>query len=100
MKARRVILDLIFELQRLDVRQFGDDYVASLDINTIYEELVDLLEWSERHVGWFQAHSDEIVVRRKIKALRDTNGRTGPEAETALRLADMLERKLTNRLKG
>jgi hypothetical protein len=102
MKARRVILELTLELQRLDVRQFGnDDYIANLDIDTIYEELVDMGYWFELHVGWFQARAKDKTVRDKIKALRMKtveNGCEPPEAAAAEIMADKLERKLKNTL--
>jgi hypothetical protein len=98
LKFRRAVVELTALLQSMDVSQFDhDDEVAKDAIDSMWEELVDLTEWADLHIGWFQARAKDGVVKAKIAKLRNTtvaNGATPAEADTAGRLADKLERKL------
>jgi hypothetical protein len=64
----------------------------------IHDDLITLGEWHDRSLSAVQGWLFDVDVRSKIDKLRDTTGRTPEEAETALRLADRLERKLEARL--
>lgn len=83
-RARR----LLPAMRRMETLLYGEAF-AALDgfwLDTLEEMTADLAaaitSLRERH-----AHA------AKVAKLRDTHGRTGPEAATALRLADRLEAK-------
>jgi hypothetical protein len=67
-------------------------------VDALYDDLVTTAEWIDRAVSAIQARVGEAAVREKIAKLRNTTGRPPAEAEAALRLADVLERKLEARL--
>lgn len=81
-----------------------DDYTPDEDsvwhIAAIYEDLISLGEWVSRSLSATQGWLGDSDVRQKIERLRNTHGRTPEEAETAKRLADLLERKLGARLES
>lgn len=67
-------------------------------VDSFYDDLITLGEWHDRAVLATQAWLSSVSVRKKIAALRATTGRPAEEKETALRLADRLERKLEAQL--
>jgi hypothetical protein len=67
-------------------------------VDALYDDLVTTAEWIDRAISAIQARVGEAQVREKIAKLRNTSGRSPAEAEAALRLADVLERKLQARL--
>jgi len=71
------------------------DDVARDKIMDVYDDLVTLAEWSDRKLSQVQAWLGDDKAMRTIMKLRDVTGRTPEEAETALRLADRLEAKLS-----
>lgn len=75
----------------------ADDAYLDLAVD-IFGDLLGLGEWVDGAVSATQAHLSEVKVLAKIGKLRDTTGRTAAEAETARKLADKLEAKLTKRL--
>jgi hypothetical protein len=58
-----------------------------------FDNLVDLDETIQLRIGEIMSRADDKAIRAKIATMRNPAGREGPEYETALRLADMLERK-------
>ena len=78
--------------------EYAFDEATLMLIDAFHDDLITLATWIERGLFATQAWLTEIRVREKIKALRDTTGRTLEEAETYRRVADKLERKLQARL--
>lgn len=77
------------------------DDVAAMKISEVYDDLVSLGEWTDRTLSLVQAWLGDDTAMQKIAKLRQTNGRTPEEADTARRLANRLERKLSaSRLNG
>ena len=100
-KLNRLAMD-INRLCRILEDYRPDDYTPDEDsvwhIAAIYEDLISLSEWVSRSFSATQGWLGDADVRKKIERLRDISGRTPEEAETAQRLADLLERKLGARL--
>lgn len=75
-----------------------DDFdldATTLDlVDTFHDDLLTLAQWVDRATMATQRWLQDVQVRRKIEALRNTDGRTPEEAENFHRLADRLERKL------
>lgn len=71
-----------------------DPELTDYHLETLEWELDKLAEL----IGWWRTElarqRGDARQRDKIAKLRNTSGRTAPEAETALVLADRLERKL------
>jgi hypothetical protein len=74
------------------------DEVALQRLSDIHDDLLSLGEWYERTLSAVQHRLTDAAVLQKIGKLRDTSGRTPEEAQTAMRLAERLERKLGSRL--
>jgi len=85
-------------LEGWHVHEFNLDEESMWLMADIHDDLISLGEWHDRTLSSVQAWLLDVDVREKIAKLRDTRGRTEEEAETALRLADRLERKLEARL--
>jgi hypothetical protein len=100
-KLNRLAMDMNRLCRVLEDYQ-PEDYTADEDsvwhIAAIYEDLISLGEWVSRSLSATQGWLGDADVRKKIALLRDAHGRTPEEAETAQRLADLLERKLGARL--
>jgi hypothetical protein len=90
-------------LEDYDIRDYdleGMADVALWSADAIYDDLISLGWWLDRSLMTFSRWLDDYDVRDKITKLRNTTGRTPEEAETALKLADRLEKKLEARLSG
>ena len=85
-------------LEGTKVDDYGIDAATRELIDALYDDLVTTAEWIHRAISAIQARVGEAEVREKIDKLRNTTGRLPAEIESALRLADMLERKLEARL--
>lgn len=82
-------------LEKVQVTDYDlSEIVLAERFADMYDDLVRLGWWLDRQLLAIAKHLNDKDVREKIKKLRDTNGRTPEETETALRLADRLERKL------
>jgi hypothetical protein len=81
-------------LEAVDLAGYGLDTVNMWKVADIYDDLITLGEWYDRTLSAVQGWLNDVSVREKIAKLRDTTGRTPEEAETALKLATRLERKL------
>lgn len=93
------IAQLCAVLQDFDVEAYPiNDNVAMWSATDIYDDLILLGEWLDRTLSSIQGRLSDQDVRNKIAKLREVDGRTPEEIETALKLADRLERKLENRL--
>ena len=78
--------------------EFELDQATLALVDSFYDDLITLGEWHDRAVLATQVWLGSVAVRRKIAALRNTRGRSTEERESALRLADRLERKLEAQL--
>jgi hypothetical protein len=86
-------------LEDFDVEDYDlSDQPVAWGVTDIFGDLVMLGEWLDQTMTSIQSRLSDQEVRAKITKMRDTTGRTPEEAETALRLADQIERKLENRL--
>jgi hypothetical protein len=101
------LLRMQIEMTRLTVvledykpADFGLDEATLALVEGFLDDLIALTDWVDRAFSATQAWLSEAPVIDRIKKLRDTTGRTPEEAETALRLADRLERKLTRQLRS
>jgi hypothetical protein len=98
--AQRRFAQAAMALESIDVNSYGLSEVVLWKVEDILDDLISLGEWYDRTLlgvlGWL----DGVDLRGKIEKLRNTAGRTPEEAETALRLADRLERKLEARLEA
>lgn len=82
-------------LETIELDGYGPENTNVWIISDVYDDLISLGEWYDRTISMTQGWLGDISVREKIKKIRDTAGRTPEEAETANRLADRLEEKLT-----
>jgi len=82
-------------LETIDLSGYGPENTNMWIIADVYDDLISLGEWYDRTMSMIQGWLGDIHVREKIKKLRDTAGRTPEEADTANRLADRLEKKLS-----
>ena len=85
-------------LEGWHVHEFNLDEESMWLMADIHDDLITLGEWHDRTLSAVGRWLLDKDVRDKIAKLRDTRGRTAEEAETALRLAERLERKLEARL--
>lgn len=86
-------------LQDFDIECYDlSDQPALWRATDILDDLIHLSEWTDRTITSIQARASHQDVRERIAKLRDTTGRTPPERDTALRLADRLEHKINNGL--
>jgi hypothetical protein len=99
------LLALQLEVSKLTVvledykpMDFGLDEATLALVDSFHDDLIALTDWVDRALLATQAWLNEAPVIRKIRALRNTTGRTEEEAKTAIRLADRLERKLGHQL--
>jgi hypothetical protein len=98
-RLQREIGQLCVVLESYDVEDYDlSDEPVVWCATDIYDDLIMLGEWLDQTLTSIQRHLSDQQVRDKIGKLRDTTGRTPEEAETALRLAAQIERKLENRL--
>jgi hypothetical protein len=86
------------QLEAIDISEYRLDEATLALVADLHDDLISLTEWLDRTLSGVQAWLSDVAVRAKIEKLRDTTGRTEPEAETARKLAARLERKLLNRL--
>jgi hypothetical protein len=85
-------------LEHAKIEDYNLDEATLALVADVHDDLVTLGEWHDRTLSAVQAWLIDADVRDKISRLRNTQGRTSAETETALRLADRLERKLEARL--
>ena len=90
---RRKIIELAQRLRRVEPVVFWKS-VSDDDLEMVFEEVYDLHEWVERVLASLDAQRGDKRLREKIAHLRDTRGRTLPEAQNARRKADELEARL------
>jgi transposase len=81
-------------LEDFDVRDYSTDEAAALEVAYILDDLITLGEWHDRQVLALTNYAESNDVLERIRKLRSTDGRSPEEAETALRLADRIERRL------
>jgi hypothetical protein len=67
-------------------------------LRRLYDDLHDLQSWMDFTMNATALRMDESAIVDKIRALRDTKGRTPEERKTALRLAERLEKRFNARL--
>lgn len=85
-------------LEAIHVQDYLKRDVELWKITDMYDDLISLGEWHTRQLSAVQGYLDDFEVVSRIEKLRNVAGRTPEEAETALRLADKLEKALNNRL--
>ena len=83
-------------LESIDVESYMLDAegTAAETLTDLVDDLTELQEWMERSTRSVFARLKDADKIAKIRKLRDTNGRTPEEIETAHRLADRLQRQL------
>ena len=92
------ISELCAALESVRVQDYGLDEVSLWRLDDVLDDLLSLRPWLDRTLSAVQGRLGDADVRRKIAKLRDPAGRTAEEADTAARLADRLEQKLSMRL--
>jgi hypothetical protein len=98
-QLQREIAQLCVVLQDFNVEDYDlSDQPVVWRAQDIFDDLLLLGEWLDRTTASIQARLGDRQVLDRIAKLRDTTGRTPQEAETALRLAAQIERKMENRL--
>ena len=83
-----------YKPEDLRLAEIEYDDVALYKVSTVLDFLITHGEWYNRMLMAVQGYLGDNKVREKIRKLRETTGRTPEEAETALRLADKLERNM------
>jgi hypothetical protein len=79
--------------ERLDAYDALQDPMLKRLLDTFFDALTDAVEAGEAKLDAVRQRASDEAIKRKVAALRNTVGRTPQEAETALRLADRLEKK-------
>ncbi len=105
--ARGVEFDLQYlvlgELEEVIKGGLGEGDTGEVNlwqVESIYEDLTTLAELVDQALSLTQGRLGDQVILEKIALLRNPSGRTDAEMETARKVADRLERKLTNRLEN
>ena len=92
------ISELSAALSTVDMAAYGIDEVSIWRVSDIEDDLISLAFWTDRTLGAITGWLGDAEVRKKIRTLRNTSGRTAEEAKAMTALADRLEKKLRNRL--
>lgn len=83
------------DIRVVDVDDFDyTEFMVLKCANSLYDDLISLSEWIDRTQRKLNQRLTTIQVREKIAKLREVRGREPEEAETYLKLADELERRL------
>lgn len=94
-QARINILKFVQVLEIIDLPGLGVGEAEQITLADILEELAIAGAWVDGSATVVAAHMGELEIRERIRQLReDTNGRSSFEIETALKIADRLEKKL------
>ncbi|HEX2057997.1 MAG TPA: hypothetical protein VHI71_06470 [Actinomycetota bacterium] len=90
---RKQIVTLARTLRRLDELDLWA-HVSDDELETVFEEVTDLIAWSERVLRSVDTSRVQGRMREKIANLRTTNGKTPNEIEVGKRKAEILEERL------
>lgn len=95
-RARRRLLELTAMVVQMDDMAFWEA-PSEEDRERVLGAMLELSDWLDVTIASYRERGYDDDLRAKMEKLSVTNGRTGPEIETARRLADKLERKLAVR---
>lgn len=92
-ESRKQVVMLARTLRRLDEQDLWA-HVSEDELESVFEEVTDLIAWAERVVRSVDTSRMTARMREKIANLRTTNGKTPNEIEVGRRKADILEERL------
>lgn len=94
-QARIEIIQLAGLLESIDFPGLGIRDATQDMLADIHADMTRAATWLDASFGVVNSHMDQLHIIERIRRLREDNwGRTGPEIETAHRLANVLESKL------
>lgn len=93
------LMKLTSLIESINVEDMPLDEISVESMREVYDDLLEMWSWVDHTLSSIQSRLHEADVRAKIRHMRE-EAYPGPEGENARRLADVLERKLENKIEG